>query len=51
MQGYVRQLELRVDTDDAEQYGTVLGEADIPSADELVGEVEQFLREQGGDGA
>ena len=49
MQGYVRQLELRVDTDDAEEQGVVLGEVDVPSAEELVGEVEQFLREQGGD--
>ncbi|MFI5045784.1 MAG: PAC2 family protein [Acidimicrobiia bacterium] len=51
MQGYVRQLELRVDTDDAEQHGVVLGEDGIPSADELVGEVEQFLREHGGEGS
>jgi proteasome assembly chaperone (PAC2) family protein len=50
MQGYVRQLELRVDTDDAEEQGVVLDADGLPSADELVGEVERFLREQGGDG-
>jgi proteasome assembly chaperone (PAC2) family protein len=49
MQGYVRQLELRVDTDDAEEQGVVLDADGLPSAEELVGEVEQFLREQGGD--
>ena len=43
---YVRELEARIDADDAEEHGVVLGEDTIPSADELVGEVEQFLREQ-----
>jgi proteasome assembly chaperone (PAC2) family protein len=49
MQGYVRQLELRVDAEDAEQRGVVLGEDGVPSGEELVGEVERFLREHGGD--
>ncbi len=44
---YVRELEARIDADDAEEHGVVLGEDGIPSADELVGEVERFLREQG----
>jgi proteasome assembly chaperone (PAC2) family protein len=47
MQGYVRQLELRIDSDDAEERGVVLDEDGLPSAEELVGEVERFLREQG----
>jgi hypothetical protein len=49
MQSYVRQLELRIDTDDAEEHGVVLDADGLPSAEELVGEVEQFLREHGGD--
>jgi hypothetical protein len=49
MQGYVRQLESRADADDADEHGVIMGEDAIPSAEELVGEVEQFLREQGGD--
>lgn len=47
---YVRELEARIDAEDAETHGVVLGDDGIPSADELVGEVERFLREQGEDG-
>lgn len=43
---YVRELEARVDADNAVQHGVVLGE-DVPIADHLVDEVERFLREQG----
>jgi hypothetical protein len=50
MQVYVRELEARIDAEDATRHGVVLGDEPIPSADELVGEVEQFLREQGDDG-
>ena len=46
LNSYVRQLEARIDEDDAEHHGIVLGDDAIPSADEVVGEVEQFLREQ-----
>ena len=48
MRDYVRQLELRVDSDDTEERGLVLGD-DLPSAHDLVDEVERFLREQPGD--
>jgi hypothetical protein len=49
---YVRELEARTDTDSDAPFPPdarhpVNGDDDIPSADELVGEVEQFLREQG----
>ena len=43
---YVRELEARIDASEADELGVVIGEDGIPSADELVGEVEQFLREQ-----
>jgi proteasome assembly chaperone (PAC2) family protein len=44
---YVRELEARVDAEDAEQHGVVLGDDGVPNADGLVDEVEQFLRDQG----
>ena len=50
---YVRGLEGRVDAEDAENEGVMLGTgprhpaADLPSADDLADEVEQFLRERG----
>jgi proteasome assembly chaperone (PAC2) family protein len=51
---YVRGLEARVDAEDAANEGVVLGgatavtkEEDLPSADDLVDEVERFLRERG----
>ncbi|HXY93786.1 MAG TPA: PAC2 family protein [Acidimicrobiia bacterium] len=43
---YVRELEQRVDAQDAEEQGVVLGEQST-SGDDLVDEVERFLREQG----
>jgi proteasome assembly chaperone (PAC2) family protein len=53
VQTYVRGLEARVDAEDAEQEGVVIGdaistEADLPSGDDLADEVEKFLREQEG---
>ena len=45
---YVTELEARVDAEEAEERGTILGEPDIPSGDELIGEVERFLRDQDG---
>ncbi|MFI5053252.1 MAG: PAC2 family protein [Acidimicrobiia bacterium] len=52
---YVRELETRIDAEDAVERGTLLGEhpaggGSAPSADDLVDEVEQFLREQEGNG-
>ncbi len=54
VQTYVRGLEARVDAEDAESEGVILGDAttvtaeeDLPSADDLADEVEQFLREHG----
>jgi len=47
VKSYVRELEARVDAQEAEEKGVVLGEGPIPSADDLVDEVERFLREQG----
>jgi proteasome assembly chaperone (PAC2) family protein len=54
---YVRELEARVDAEDAEEQGVVLGDGgaitstdDLVGQDELVGEVERFLREQGSPG-
>ncbi|MEX1009056.1 MAG: PAC2 family protein [Acidimicrobiia bacterium] len=46
VQTYVRELEARVDAEDAEDQGVILGDDEMPSAGELVDEVEQFLREQ-----
>src|SRR5262245_7253300 len=48
MQGYVEELERRLDAEDAERQGVVLGDDGIPSAEDLVDEVEQFLRDQEG---
>ena len=50
---YVRELEGRVDAEDAEDRGIVLGGhpaggGSVPDAEELAAEVEQFLREQDG---
>jgi proteasome assembly chaperone (PAC2) family protein len=55
LSSYVRELEARIDADDAAERGIVLGEhpaggGSVPSADDLVDEVEQFLREQDGNG-
>ena len=57
MQTYVAELERQLDAAAAEEQGTapgpairpVIAEDDIPSGEELVGEVERFLREQGRD--
>ena len=51
---YVRELEGRVDAEDAGERGIVLGGhpaggGSVPNADELAAEVEQFLRDQEGD--
>jgi proteasome assembly chaperone (PAC2) family protein len=46
VQTYVRELEARVDAEDAEDEGVILGHNEMRSAGELVDEVEQFLREQ-----
>ena len=48
---YVRELESRVDAEDAEERGIVLGGhpaggGSVPDAEELAAEVERFLREQ-----
>src|SRR5215470_13944962 len=51
MQSYVQELERRLDAEDAEERGVVIGDDDLASADDLVDEVEQFLGEQDGDGA
>jgi proteasome assembly chaperone (PAC2) family protein len=53
VQDYVRELESRVDAEDAEERGIVLGDhpagsGSVPGADGLAAEVERFLREQGG---
>jgi proteasome assembly chaperone (PAC2) family protein len=50
---YVRELEGRVDAEEAEARGIVLGGhpaggGSVPDAEELAAEVERFLREQGG---
>jgi proteasome assembly chaperone (PAC2) family protein len=50
---YVRELEGRIDAEEAVERGIVLGEHPaggraIPNADDLVDEVERYLREQGG---
>jgi proteasome assembly chaperone (PAC2) family protein len=50
---YVRDLESRVDAEDAEERGIVLGGhpaggGSVPNADDLAAEVEQFLRDQDG---
>ena len=47
VQTYVHELEARVDMEDAADQGAELGQDEMPSAGELVDEVEQFLREQG----
>jgi proteasome assembly chaperone (PAC2) family protein len=52
---YVRELESRVDAEDAGERGIVLGGhpaggGSVPNADELAAEVEQFLRDQDGGG-
>jgi len=52
---YVRELEARIDAEDATEREVVLGEhpaggGSIPSVDELADEVEQYLREQEGKG-
>jgi proteasome assembly chaperone (PAC2) family protein len=47
VQTYVRELEARVDAEDAVDQGVILGHDEMPSAGELVDEVERFLREQG----
>jgi proteasome assembly chaperone (PAC2) family protein len=44
---YVRELEARVDAQDAAEQGVVLDSPELPDADEFVDEVERFLREQG----
>ena len=51
---YVRELEGRVDAEDAGERGIVLGGhpaggGSVPNADDLAAEVEQFLRDQDGD--
>jgi proteasome assembly chaperone (PAC2) family protein len=51
---YVRELEGRVDAEDASERGIVLGGhpaggGAVPNADDLAAEVERFLREQDGD--
>jgi len=52
VRSYVRELEGRVDAEDASERGIVLGGhpagGAVPDADELAAEVEQFLREQDG---
>lgn len=50
---YVRELESRVDAEDADERGIVLGGhpaggGSVPDADDLAAEVEQFLRDQDG---
>jgi len=50
---YVRDLESRVDAEDADERGIVLGGhpaggGSVPDADDLAAEVEQFLRDQDG---
>jgi proteasome assembly chaperone (PAC2) family protein len=52
---YVRELEARIDAEDATQRGIVLGDHPaggrvVPDADALAEEVERFLREQEGNG-
>jgi proteasome assembly chaperone (PAC2) family protein len=52
---YVRELEGRLDADDAGERGIILGGhpaggGTVPDAEELAAEVEQFLREQDGGG-
>jgi len=52
---YVRELEGRVDAEDAGERGIVLGGhpaggGTVPSGDDLAAEVEQFLRDQDGNG-
>jgi proteasome assembly chaperone (PAC2) family protein len=52
---YVRELEARIDAEQAVERGIVLGEhpaggGAMPTGDDLADEVEQFLREQGGPG-
>ena len=52
---YVRELEGRVDAEDASERGIVLGGhpaggGSVPNADDLAAEVERFLREQVGEG-
>jgi hypothetical protein len=49
----VRDLESRVDAEDASERGIVLGGhpaggGSVPNADDLAAEVEQFLRDQDG---
>jgi proteasome assembly chaperone (PAC2) family protein len=55
VRNYVRELEGRVDAEDASERGIVLGGhpaggGSVPDADELAAEVEQFLRDQDDDG-
>jgi hypothetical protein len=52
---YVRELEGRVDAEDASERGIVLGGhpaggGSVPNADDLAAQVERFLREQDGEG-
>jgi proteasome assembly chaperone (PAC2) family protein len=52
---YVRELEGRVDAEDANERGIVLGGhpaggGSVPNGDDLAAEVEQFLRDQDGNG-
>jgi PAC2 family len=45
---YIGELEARIDEEaDAEQWNARAGEGDVPNSDQLVQELEQFLREQG----
>jgi proteasome assembly chaperone (PAC2) family protein len=44
---YVRELEARIDEQDAEEQGVVLDTGQLPELGEFVDEVERFLREQG----
>jgi proteasome assembly chaperone (PAC2) family protein len=44
---YVRELEARIDAQDAEEQGVVLDTGELPDADQFVDDVERFLREQG----
>ena len=43
---YVRELEARIDAEDAEEQGVVLDTGEL-DAGQFVDEVERFLREQG----
>lgn len=48
VKSYISELETRIDHEaDVEQSGAREAEGDVPNSDELVQELEQFLREQG----